>query len=88
MRIIFTELAAKEFSEAESFYEIELQGLGVEFSNEITKSVKRISNFPESYPIIKNEIRKFPYNLFYSIENDFVLIISIAHQHRKPFYWA
>ena len=92
MKIIFTELAAKELLQARSFYEVEVTGLGEKFSSEIKSALKRISNFPTAWPILKNEIRKcivrkFPYNLFYSIEQDFILILAIAHHHRKPYYW-
>ena len=91
MKVIFTEIAAKEFLEAQSFYELEIQGLGKEFKNEIIKTVKRISIFPDAYPLLqygirKCVVRKFPYNLYYSVESDFILILSVAHQHRKPFY--
>lgn len=89
MKVIFTEIAAKNFLEGQSFYEMEFQGLGKEFKNEIIKTVRRISIFPDAYPLLqygirKCVVRKFPYNLFYSIENDFILILSVAHQHRKP----
>jgi hypothetical protein len=92
MKIIFTEFAAKELLQAKSFYEVEVKGLGENFSNEIKSALTRISNFPAAWPILKNEIRKcvvrkFPYNLLYSIEQDFILILAAAHHHRKPFYW-
>ena len=93
MKIVFTELAVKELNETHSFYELEMEGLGEEFSKEMVRVTKRIAKFPEAYPITKNDIRKcvvrkFPYNLFYTIEKDFILILSIAHQHRRPFYWV
>lgn len=84
MKVLFTELAAKEFRESQSFYEIEVQGLGNEFKKEIITSIKRILKYPEAYPVLRSDVRKFPFNVFYSIENDFILILSIAHQHRKP----
>jgi hypothetical protein len=92
MNVIFTELAAKELMDAQSLYEIEIQGLGNAFLIEMKKAIQRISNFPEAWPVLANEIRKcvvrkFPYNLVYSIEKDFILILAVAHQHRKPFYW-
>ncbi len=79
MKIIFAEIAVKELLQARSFYEVEVAGLGEKFSNEIKNALKRISNFPTACPILKNEIRKcvvkkFPYNLLYSIEQDFILI--------------
>jgi hypothetical protein len=27
------------------------------------------------------------YKLMYSVEKDHVLVIAVAHQHRKPDYW-
>ena len=92
MNVIFTELAAKELMDAQSLYEMEIQGLGKAFLTEIKKAIDRISRFPEAWPVLTTEIRKcvvrkFPYNLVYSIEKDFILILAVAHQHRKPFYW-
>lgn len=58
MKVIFTELAARELFEARSFYELEVKGLGKAFSNEIDKAIKRISKFPEAWPLLGNEIRK------------------------------
>jgi len=93
MEVIFSETAVKELNEAYSFYELEIEGLGEKFTDEIISSTHRISKFPDAFPIIKNEvrkcvIRKFPFNLFYSIEKNFIFVLSVAHQHRKPFYWA
>jgi hypothetical protein len=47
MNVIFTELAAKELMDAQSLYEMEIQGLGKAFLIEIKKAIQRISNFPE-----------------------------------------
>ena len=52
MKVIFTEFSATEFKENQSFYEIEIIGLGKEFKNEIIKAIKRISMYPEAYPIL------------------------------------
>ncbi len=70
----------------------ELQGLGLVFKNEIKSSLKRISEHPEAWSVEINEVRKallhrLPYKILYSIENDCILILAIAHQHRKPDYW-
>ncbi len=32
-------------------------------------------------------INKFPFNILYSVENDYILVIAIAHHHRNPDYW-
>lgn len=74
------------------YYELESIGLGKLFYNEVAKAIERIIYYPEVWAkehkeIRKCLIRKFPYKVLYSIEKDFILVLAIAHQHRKPFYW-
>ncbi len=33
-------------------------------------------------------LHKFPYKLLYALEHDHIVVIAVAHQHRKPDYWA
>jgi len=92
MTIIFNELALNEFIDAIDFYDLELPGLGNVFKNEIEKSVRRIYEYPTAWPNLTKDIRKyvlhkFPYKILYSIEQDYIYIIAISHQHRKPNYW-
>ena len=66
--------------------------LGRKFSDDIQASINRIKNFPNSYQKVSNEIRRctlhrFPYNILYLFEEDTILIVAIAHQHRIPDYW-
>ncbi|EHQ04733.1 hypothetical protein Lepil_0021 [Leptonema illini DSM 21528] len=46
----------------------------------------------ELYAAVSQRIRcasteSFPYNLFYSVLSDEILVISIAHQRRRPRRW-
>jgi len=34
----------------------------------------------------KATLKKFPYNLIYSVEKDMIYIIAVAHHHREPEY--
>jgi len=92
MKVIFNELAKHEFEDAIEFYELEHPGLGVSFKREIKKSIKRIIKYPKAWSVERGEVRKylahrFPYKVLYSIEEDHIYIIAVAHQHRKPNYW-
>ncbi len=40
MKIIFDDLAKKEFEDAIEYYEIEISGLGIRFKNDIKKALK------------------------------------------------
>lgn len=93
MKVIFTELALTELSETCQFYELEFSGLGNRFKQEVKRAINRIIQFPLAWQKERGDIRKcllhkFPYKILYSIEPDHLLIIAIAHLHRKPDYWV
>jgi len=93
MKVIFSKIAKQELDDAVLYYELEYQGLGKRFKEEVRKSTIRISEYPVAWSIECGEIRKctlhkFPYKLLYSIESDHIFIIAVAHQHRKPDYWV
>ncbi|MFH1562308.1 MAG: type II toxin-antitoxin system RelE/ParE family toxin [Nitrospirota bacterium] len=91
MKVIFNELAKYEFEDAIEFYELEYLGLGERFKKEIKTSIKRIVEYPNAWSVERGEIRKylvhkFSYKILYSIEEDHIYIIAVAHQHRRPNY--
>ena len=78
--------------DATHFYELEFEGLGRKFKDEVKRASLRISEYPKAMSVERGDIRKcllhkFPYKLLYSIEKDHIFIIAVAHQHRKPNYW-
>ena len=93
MRVIFTRLARQELEDAVRYYELEYSGLGSRFKEEVRKAALRIAAYPQAWSIERGDVRKcllhkFPYKLMYSVEEDHILVIAVAHQHRKPDYWA
>lgn len=91
MRVIFTRIATQELADAVRFYELEYSGLGEQFKEEVRKAAVRIAEYPQAWSIERGEVRKcllhkFPYKLLYSVEEDHILVIAVAHQHRKPDY--
>jgi len=93
MRVIFTRYAKMELCDAIAHYELELPGLGKQFKEEVRKSISRLVAYPKAWSVERGEVRKcllhrFPYKILYSVERDHILIIAIAHQHRKPDYWV
>jgi len=92
MKIIIAKIAQQEFNEAKEFYEIGQAGIGVRFAKEIKNSILRIKQYPSAWPIERGEVRhylvhKFPYKILYSIQQDSIILLAFAHQHRKPDYW-
>jgi mRNA-degrading endonuclease RelE of RelBE toxin-antitoxin system len=92
MPIEFLEIANTELSDAQRYYNKQQSNLGNIFKQEVYSSLLRIQEFPKAYAKTEGNIRKyllhkFKYSIFYSIEKTNILIIAIAHQHRKPNYW-
>ncbi len=93
MKIIFSRLAQQELDDAVRYYELHHPGLGRRFKEEVRKAALRIAEYPEAWSIDREDIRKcllhkFPYKLLYSIEEDHIVIVAVAHQHRRPDYWV
>jgi len=93
MRVIFTRIARRELEDAVRYYELEYSGLGHRFKEEVRKAALRIAGHPQAWSTERGDMRKcllhkFPYKLMYSVEEDHILVIAVAHQHRKPDYWV
>lgn len=93
MRVIFTKIARQELEDAVRYYELEYSELGHRFKEEVRKAALRIAEYPQAWSIERGDVRKcllhkFPYKLMYSVEKDHILVIAVAHQHRKPDYWV
>jgi len=93
VKITILEIARLEFNEAKEFYEIEQTGLGAKFENEIKNGLLHIQQFPQAWPPERKEtrrylVRKFPYKIIYSVQEDNIVILAFAHLHRKPNYWV
>ena len=85
--------AEEELDEAFEYYEYEMEGLGKRFLKEFRKGLNRIIAYTKAWRPVKGNVRKcvlkkFPYNIIYAIEPDLIIILAVAHQHRKPNYWA
>jgi plasmid stabilization system protein ParE len=84
--------ACRELEAAASFYDSESPGLGRDFALEVQRLCRRIADAPmagtEVRPSVRRRIlRRFPYSILYAFERDEVIVIAVAHQHRRPGYW-
>lgn len=93
MYIDFHELAEKELLDSRDFYDDLVPNLGKKFILEVEHIVNRIKSNPLAFPIyIKNYrkaiLRKFPYSVIYRIVDNKIYILAVAHQKRRPKYFA
>jgi toxin ParE2 len=92
MKINFLEIAQIELDDAIEYYNYEVPGLGDAFLTEVLNVLDRIGEFPKAWhPCSKRtrrcRTRRFPYGVIYQIREQEILVVAIAHLHRKPDYW-
>ena len=92
MNIQFLQPAVSEIDEAVTFYEREGPGLDRLFLDDLFRALKAISAFPSAWHPMSERtrrcrLRRFPYGVIYQVRNDGILVVAVAHLHRKPDDW-
>jgi hypothetical protein len=93
MKSRFHEAADEELTEAILYYDAKTPGLGDRLLAEVKAATLYIEQHPEIAPIIDKGVRakvlvRFPYSLMYVVEPQDLFIVAVAHQSRRPGYWA
>ncbi len=89
MRIKYTSRAEKDLRTAISWYEVQRLGLGLEFLDCVEFAIKRILAYPDSYPkpyksFYRCVIRRFPFSIFYTLEQDVIVIHAVFDNRQDP----
>ncbi len=96
MKLVLHRFAEREMEDAFWTYEGRSDGLGTRFLDQVQRSARYLLTFPKSAPVArriggvtirKRVLDRFPYDLFYTFDEDFLSILAIAHQKRRPGYW-
>lgn len=93
MNVRFYDAAERELDDAIAYYEHELPGLGRRFRQAVQSALNRIKLFPEAYSPLSRRTRrclvnKFPYGIIYKVQDNEIVVVAVAHLHRKPEYWV
>ena len=84
--------AREEFLAAIDYYNNAEPGLGMAFYVEVESAIALVETYPDMWTDIGGNIRRclvrrFPYAILYSKEDNHVFIYAIMHTKRKPGYW-
>jgi len=84
--------ASEELAASAGYYESQQRGLGVALVTEVEKSFNRILQHPKAAQVVAGVIRRrlvhrFPFSVLYRVRENDVVIVAIAHRHRRPGYW-
>ena len=74
------------------YYEQQVPGLGDIFLDKVNAATLDIAQHPYRWPVIhpnihRRLVHRFPYGLYYRVDQDEIVIIAVAHLHRHPTYW-
>jgi plasmid stabilization system protein ParE len=92
LAVAFRSAARSEFDEAALRYESNRAGLGAGFIAAIGQAVSLAAEQPLRYPVIHRSIRRvrakrFPYSVYYVVEAERIVILSVFHSSRSPLVW-
>ena len=91
-RLRFSTRALREIGEARAWYEIQSAGLGEEFIAAMELQLKRLEQAPLLYIEVIPKVRRallprFPYGLFYIVQENLVHVLAVLHDARNPGRW-
>jgi len=70
MNTIILDPALREFADAVTYYNEESPGLGYEFADEVFRTIERLTEMPDTWPVLSKRTRRcitrrFPYGVVY-----------------------
>jgi plasmid stabilization system protein ParE len=82
-------LATIEIIEAYDWYELQRDGLGVEFLNELDKFYESLLRNPDAYsyyeqPVREGKVHRFPYRVVYEVFETVIVIYSVFMSKQDP----
>ena len=90
--------AERDELRAASWYDRHNPGKGDDFLDAVAGCYRAIQQMPSVFPRIVpprlkgdfrfNAIKRFEYTIFFQVKNGDIIIISISHHRRRPFYWV
>lgn len=91
-RIIVRPEAEDDLSAAFDWYESQRPGLGRDFAREISHCIDSIAESPFLYALIDGTLRralarKFPFAVYYLINEEVIVVIAVLHCARDPETW-
>ena len=81
-----------EIDEVVTWYESERPGLGLEFLDELLRTLAFVRERPEASPrtartVRRALVRRFPYGIIFETVDDRIHVLAVMNQRRRPGYW-
>jgi len=91
-KVLILKEAQDDFAESRNWYRKIIPALAIRFTKDFKETIKSIQENPIKYQIRYDNnrvrlLRKFPYLIHYSVENDLILIKALFHTSRDHSKW-
>lgn len=91
-RLIIRDAAEVDMAEAVDWYEGHRPSLGAEFVSDAQQVLQNLLERPLTFPIVEQVVRRalmkrFPYSIYFVVEQDGVTVIAVLHGSRDPRRW-
>ena len=89
MKLSYTDKAVEDLELAFSWHERQRRGLGYDFMDCVEVAMHNIIRFPELYQKKYSHfractIRRFPFSIYYTIENEEIIVHAIFGNRQNP----
>ncbi len=90
--VVFSDDAENDFQESYEYYNDDNSNVADLFFRQINASLDLIKSNPFLFLILQNNIRKFtvkkfPFLIYFQVEDDVIKVIAIFHTSRSPEVW-
>jgi len=87
--MIINPYAEADLKIASDWYASQKARLDLEFIDEIEKSLERIKQNPQQFPVVRRQIRmsivkRFPYGIYFYAAGEIVSVFAVLHFSRNP----
>lgn len=84
--------AEQDLAEAAAWYEEHKGGLGSDFLDEVLSTLTSVAETPQMFPDVHRNTRRalihrFPFGLYYRVEEATIIVIAVMHGSRDPRHW-
>lgn len=84
--------AEQEYLAALAWYRERSHVAAINFESTIGQAIAKIQRAPERWPSYfgdcrKYSLREFPFRIVYRALPSHILVLAVAHGHRRPEYW-
>jgi len=91
-KLILRQEAQRDLAKTHKWYNEKVPGLGSDFLAVVERALESIQENPARFPIIHREvrralIRRFPYGIFFLLEENRVVVLGVMHTARDPAKW-